>query len=172
MLALAVSELLGVGARDAARGLSGVDVGGMRAEVRRVGNLTVVVDCYNANPPSVRAALELLSQQAASRRVAVLGTMLELGNASVTLHRDVLRDALSRGIDLVVATGHFAEAAALEPADERLLVSADWKTAYPSLRALLEGDEVVLLKASRGVALEGILSLLEADFATTGGEGA
>ncbi|HSG07857.1 MAG TPA: UDP-N-acetylmuramoyl-tripeptide--D-alanyl-D-alanine ligase [Longimicrobiales bacterium] len=170
MLALAVSELLGVGARDAVRGLSSVAAGSMRAEIRRVGDLTVVVDCYNANPPSVRAALDLLVQHAASRRVAVLGTMLELGDAALGLHREVLRDALSRGLDLVVATGAFAEAAALEPADERILAAPDWETAYPALRTLLGGDEVVLLKASRGVALEGILSLLETDFGSSAGE--
>jgi len=170
MLALAVSELLVVGGRDAARGLSGVGAGSMRAEVRRGGDLTLVVDCYNANPPSVRAALDLLCQHAASRRVAVLGTMLELGDASPALHREVLRDALSRDLDLVVATGGFAAAAEMEPADERILIAPDWKAAYPRLRALLDGDEVVLLKASRGVAMEGILSLFEADFGATAGE--
>jgi len=170
MLALAVSELLGVKAKTAVQGLAGVAPGSMRGEVRRIGDLTVVVDCYNANPPSVRAALDLLTGHAASRRVAVLGTMLELGDAAAALHRDVLRDALSRELDLVVATGDFATAAAAEPADERVLAAPDWKTAYPELRARLDGDEVVLLKASRGVALEGILPLLEADFGANPGE--
>jgi UDP-N-acetylmuramyl pentapeptide synthase len=170
MLALAVSQLLGVRAKDAARGLSGVEAGSMRAEVRRVGDLTVVVDCYNANPPSVRAALDLLGQHAASRRVAVLGTMLELGEQSLALHQEILRDALSRDLDLVVATGMFADAAAMEPGDERVLAARDWKAAYTELRPLLGGDELMLLKASRGVALEGILSLLEADFGAAVGE--
>lgn len=170
MLALAVSQLLGVRAKDAARGLSGVEAGSMRAEVRRVGNLTVVVDCYNANPPSVRAALDLLGQHAASRRVAVLGTMLELGEQSLALHQEVLRDALSRELDLVVATGMFADAAAMAPGDERVVTARNWNEAYPSLRSMLGGDEVVLLKASRGVALEGILSLLESDFGAPVGE--
>jgi UDP-N-acetylmuramoyl-tripeptide--D-alanyl-D-alanine ligase len=170
MLALAVSQLLGVRPKQAARGLSGVEAASMRAEVRRVGDLTVVVDCYNANPPSVRAALDLLCQHAASRRVAVLGTMLELGEASTELHREILRDALSRGLDLIVATGEFADAAAMGPGDRRILAARDWALAYPQLRPLLAGDEVVLLKASRGVAMEGILSLFEADFGATEGE--
>ena len=169
LLALAVAELLGVRPRDAAQGLGGVGAGSMRGEVRRVGDLTVVVDCYNANPPSVRAALELLAGQTASRRVAVLGTMLELGEASGALHREVLRDALSRELDLVVATGAFADAASQEPADARVLAAPTWKDAYPELKGRLGGDEVVLLKASRGVALEGILALLEADFGGRGG---
>jgi UDP-N-acetylmuramoyl-tripeptide--D-alanyl-D-alanine ligase len=178
LLALAVSELLGVSPADAVAGLATVAPGAMRGEVRRVGDLTVVVDCYNANPPSVRAAMELLERHTASRRVAVLGTMLELGDASARLHRDVLADALDRSVDLLVATGAFAEAAAElgVEAPERILAAPSWQEAYPALKERLGGREVVLLKASRGVALEGILPLLEADFGTAppddaGGEG-
>lgn len=135
----------------------------MRGEVRRVGDLTLLVDCYNANPPSVRAALELLHGHAGQRKVAVLGSMLELGEASERLHAEVLRHALALGVDTVVATGAFASAAQ-GVGDGRVLAFAEWKDAYAPLRDLLEGDEVVLLKASRGVALEGMLPLLEADF--------
>jgi len=165
LIALAVSEMLGVSSRRAADGLAEVGSGSMRGEVRRIGGLTVLVDCYNANPPSVRAALELLESQAATHRVAVLGTMLELGTEEERLHREVLEDGLVLDIDLIVATGAFATAAlsVVAPA-ERLLTAPDWKAAYPLVRDRLRGDEVVLLKASRGVAMEGILPLLEADF--------
>jgi UDP-N-acetylmuramoyl-tripeptide--D-alanyl-D-alanine ligase len=166
LLALAVSELLGVPAKSAVKGLAAVTAEGMRGEMCRIGGLSVVVDCYNANPLSVRAALDLLESHHASRRVVVLGSMLELGTSAESLHRSVLEDALSRDIDLVVATGLFAEVASgresLVP--DRLLLARDWETAYPELRPRLSGDEVVLLKASRGVALEGILPMLEADF--------
>jgi UDP-N-acetylmuramoyl-tripeptide--D-alanyl-D-alanine ligase len=167
MVALAVAELLGVTPRDAVRGLSSAAANPLRGEVRTIGTLTVIVDCYNANPQSVRAALEVLEGQAAAgRRVAVLGTMLELGDASRRLHEDVLADALAREIDLVVATGAFADAARESGAKDasRLLTAADWKEAYPLLRERLAGDEVVLLKASRGIAMEGLLPLLERDF--------
>lgn len=167
MIALAIADLLGVPAKDAVRGLVGAETNPLRGEVRRIGTLTLIVDCYNANPQSVRAALDMLEGQgAATRRVAVLGSMLELGEASGRLHREVLQDALNRSIDLVVATGAFAEAAAgLGGKDaSRMITAADWKEAYPLLRERLSGDEVVLLKASRGVALEGILSLIERDF--------
>jgi UDP-N-acetylmuramoyl-tripeptide--D-alanyl-D-alanine ligase len=170
LLALTVSELLGVQARDAVRGLATADTGAMRGEFRRVGDLTVIVDCYNANPQSVRASLDVLAEQgAAVRRVAVLGTMLELGEATARLHEEALIDALARDIDLLVLTGAFADAATVAglPGEdgERIVVARDWSTAYPQIRRRLEGDEVVLLKASRGIALEGILPLLQADFA-------
>ncbi|MEJ2202646.1 MAG: UDP-N-acetylmuramoyl-tripeptide--D-alanyl-D-alanine ligase [Gemmatimonadota bacterium] len=165
LLALAVAELLGVDAGVAVKGLAEVEGGPLRGEIRQVGGLTLIVDCYNANPPSVRAALDVLEGYGGARRVAVLGTMLELGSASRSLHRDVLRDALSRDVDLVVATGEFARVDV--PGDvgrDRLLSADDWAGAYPSLRERLGGDEVVLLKASRGVAMEGILGRLDADF--------
>jgi UDP-N-acetylmuramoyl-tripeptide--D-alanyl-D-alanine ligase len=167
LLALTVAELVGVRPKLAVEGLATVTATAMRGEVRRIGGLTVVVDCYNANPMSVRAALDLVEGHAAARRVVVLGTMLELGDATDALHREVLTDALTRELDLVVATGAFARAAADLGSGEgaRLLTAEDWATAYPRLRQRLSGDEVVLLKASRGVALEGILPLLEEDFA-------
>ncbi len=167
LIALAVADLLGVEPKDAVRGLASADTNPLRGEVRRMGSLTLIVDCYNANPQSVEAALDVLEGQGAdARRVAVLGTMLELGAESERLHRQVLEDALGREIDLVVATGGFAKAAAaLGVADGPELITApDWREAYPALRDRLEGDEIVLLKASRGVALEGILPLLEEDF--------
>jgi UDP-N-acetylmuramoyl-tripeptide--D-alanyl-D-alanine ligase len=151
--------------------LAEVRAGALRGEIRRVGDLTLVVDCYNANPQSVRAALDLLEGQAGARRVVVLGTMLELGSASARFHEEVLRDALRRDVEWVVATGGFAEAAR-DVRDERLVTAPDWKAAYPDLRQRLEGDEIVLLKASRGVALEGILPLLEADFGNPRDSGA
>jgi len=171
LLALTVAEHLGVPARAAAEGVSAVGAGSLRGEVRRLGGLTVLVDCYNANPPSVRAALDLLASRSGGRKVAVLGSMLELGEASAALHAAVLRHALSLRLGLVVATGAFADAAA-GIRDDRLVTATDWKSVYPALRERLAGDEVVLLKASRGVALEGILPLLAADFGAVPVEGA
>ena len=112
LLALTVAEILGVPARDAVRGLSEAEAGAMRGELRRVGDLTLIVDCYNANPQSVRAALDVLEDQGvAARKVAVLGSMLELGSHADELHDRVLADALERDLDVLVATGLFAEAA-------------------------------------------------------------
>ena len=92
--------------------------------------------------------------------------MLELGSASDELHRDVLAEALERNIDLVVATGAFGAAAEQlgQVGSNSVIASDAWSDAYPEMRARLKGDEIVLLKASRGVALEGIVALLESDF--------
>jgi UDP-N-acetylmuramoyl-tripeptide--D-alanyl-D-alanine ligase len=99
--------------------------------------------------------------------------MLELGGLSDGLHQDVLRHALQRDIDVVVATGEFARAARVVGAHSRsarpaLVIMDDPVGEYPRLRGILAGDEVVLLKASRGVALEALLPLIRADFGTAG----
>src|SRR5690606_6858478 len=83
----------------------------LRSELYRYGELVVIADCYNANPASVEAALELLeSMPRRGGRVAVLGTMRELGGASEALHRRAAERAAAADLDLVVATGEFVSA--------------------------------------------------------------
>ncbi len=171
LVALAASDLLDVPYGSAVRGLERCRPRGMRGERLRAGDLAVLLDCYNANPESVRAALDLLELiPSAGRRVAVLGSMLELGDRSEALHDEVLREALSRAADVVLALGDFAAAAERLRADGRatagpaLLASPDAEEGYAMLRERLQGDELVLLKGSRGVALERLIPLIEADF--------
>jgi UDP-N-acetylmuramoyl-tripeptide--D-alanyl-D-alanine ligase len=166
LLALAVARMLGVDPAKAAAGVGAVEASALRGEVRRVGGLTLVLDCYNANPQSVRASLDALdSMGGTDRKVVVLGTMLELGAVGPDLHRDVLAEAQRRGVDLLVATGEFARAA--DPRAEAgggLIVEEDIHEAYRRLRERLTGAETVLLKASRGVALESLVPRFEEDF--------
>ena len=170
LIALAVASLLNVPVRDAVRGLGSSEIGSMRGEFQRIGDLTVIVDCYNANPQSVRASLEVLESQAVTGdKVAVLGSMLELGNAATELHAEVLKDAVARDVDLVIATGHFAEVAAeLGFSEERVVSGENWEAVYSGLVDRLNGGEIILLKASRGIALERMLTRLEEDFGREG----
>ena len=173
LLALACARLLGAVEGTAIERASAVEPGPLRGEVRPIGGLTMILDCYNANPQSVAAALELLAGlPGASRRIAVLGSMLELGERSPTLHRTILVKARSLPLDLVVALGEFASAAA-ELADERrpgagsepeLIAASTLDDGYRALRSRLEGTETVLLKGSRGVALETLIDRFEEDF--------
>jgi UDP-N-acetylmuramoyl-tripeptide--D-alanyl-D-alanine ligase len=176
LLALAVADLMGVAPSAAAAGVAEVEPAAMRGEVRAVGGLTMLIDCYNASPQSVRAALEMLETLPAPRgRVAVLGTMLELGSHSDQLHDDVLADALGHDVERFVAVGEFAQAArrsteALRAMREgRLVTSDDVESAYAKLAEYLRDGVAVLLKASRGVRLERLLEPLQRDFGDGGG---
>jgi len=166
LLALALGVLWDVPPAAAVTALGRVRPGKLRGEWVRFGTLRVLVDCYNANPASVRAAAELLAALPVSnRKILVLGTMHELGPRTDELHRAVAADVtryLGRGIDKVVATGRFAET--FSPDDPRVLRHPDPLGAYDLLRLHLNGDEILLLKASRAEALERWLPRLAQDF--------
>lgn len=167
LLALGLAAEWGVPPEVAVAGLARAEAPALRAEVLRYGELTVIADCYNANPASLEAAVELLaSLPRRGGRIAVLGSMRELGPTSAVLHRRVAEVVAAQELDLIVATGDFAEAFAplAEGLGERLLSAEDPLAAYASLSRRLRGGEVVLLKGSRGVALERLLPLLEKDF--------
>ncbi|MEJ2677990.1 MAG: cyanophycin synthetase, partial [Gemmatimonadota bacterium] len=111
LLALGVGQTLGVDAGDAVEALSRLAPPKMRAQVLRLASLTLLADCYNANPASMAAALDtLLAMPRGGGRVAVVGSMLELGHESARLHREVARGLAGAGLDLIVATGLFVEA--------------------------------------------------------------
>ena len=138
----------------------------MRGELLELGAARVIVDCYNANPASLSAAIDLLSSMPhAGNRVAIVGTMLELGEQSAVIHERSAQEIVASKADTIVATGAFAGAfeRMAQPVGERVIVEEDPITAYEKLRTRLRGDELILLKASRGVALERLLPLLEKD---------
>jgi UDP-N-acetylmuramoyl-tripeptide--D-alanyl-D-alanine ligase len=126
----------------------------LRGQRRQLpGGLVVIDDCYNANPMSMRAALDDLAASTSGRRVAVLGDMLELGPDEVRFHEEIGAHARAVGVDLLLTVGPLATAmgpafggqtVAVERADE--VVSA--------LRPLLAPGDTILVKASRGVGLE------------------
>jgi UDP-N-acetylmuramoyl-tripeptide--D-alanyl-D-alanine ligase len=136
----------------------------MRSSVEPLGKALLLNDAYNANPGSARAALALLSAVGAGRqRVAVLGTMRELGPAAAQLHRDIARAALSSGADVVAGIGEFQDALAAEGAgDPRVIAAGDVDDLWPVLKQRLQPDAAILLKASRGVRLERLLPHLQA----------
>lgn len=171
LLALGLAETWGVPAERAIRRIERISVPALRGEWRCIGGLRVLADCYNANPPSLWAAVELLaSLPPDGPKVAVLGTMRELGPASQNLHErcaGMIASRAGRELDLVVATGAFARA--FEPFSaalgNRLIVCDDPIAAYQVARPQLPRVGILLLKASRGEALERWLPLLQRDFA-------
>ncbi len=165
LLAAAVAEALGVHPRDIASGLARFRPLGMRGALREVGGLTVLVDCYNANPDSFRAAIaqcrDLFPDR---RRAAFVGSMLELGDHAERSHREVVRLLVESGFELIAATGLFAATPPPGVNGVEIVLAAKPEDAWASFAERLEGDEVVLLKASRGARLEFVLERLEARF--------
>lgn len=164
LVALAAADAVGVPVADAARGLAGAALPAGRTAVFEIDGVTVIDDTYNANPPSVTAALELLEALRGGRRtVVVLGTMRELGAAAAALHAAAAARAAALRPAVVAAVGEFAPAfAALGDrlAGTELLTGAAPDDVAEGLRQRLRPGDVVLFKASRGVRLERLFPLL------------
>jgi len=163
MLAWAVAIHLGLDPQAVARALELLEVPGGRGQVMEQGRLTILNDCYNANPLSFRAAIATAQSMRAGRRLAfVAGTMRELGADSPALHAAIARDLVALQPDLLAAVGEFVPALEAHRAElgDRLVTAPDVTALGVALASRLAGDELVVLKASRGVALERIIPLL------------
>jgi UDP-N-acetylmuramoyl-tripeptide--D-alanyl-D-alanine ligase len=121
------------------------------------GGVTVVNDCYNANPMSMRAALDHLAGTPAERRLAILGTMAELGPESARFHREIGQHAAALGIDVLVTVGEDALAFG-EVFDGETYAVATPEEAGALLEELAHPGDRVLVKGSRAVGLERVLA--------------
>ena len=160
MLAMAVARELGL-EPERWRPLQ-VDLPGGRSRRLQQNGVLILDETYNASPEAVLAALELLAQQP-GRRFAVLGTMLELGEQSLALHRSVAERARQLDLDGLVIVDQGEEGAAMVEAATGLsrLRQVDCpEDAAEPLQQWLQPGDVLLLKASRGVALERLIPLL------------
>ncbi len=130
----------------------------MRGEiVELTGGVTVVNDCYNANPMSMRSALSHLAQSPAQRRLAVLGLMAELGPDAAAYHREIGRHASDEGIDVLVTVGR--EALPYAEGFEGEVHSVGGPEEAAGLLGELTGPgDRVLIKGSRSVGLERVLA--------------
>ncbi|WP_291157543.1 UDP-N-acetylmuramoyl-tripeptide--D-alanyl-D-alanine ligase [Gemmatimonas sp. UBA7669] len=164
MLALAVAQACAVSLADAATGLANMPVPSMRGVWEQHGPLTLLNDAYNANPASMRAALQLLHEvPTEAQRVAVLGSMRELGAQSAAQHEAVAREALATRAELIAAVGEFADAfTRVAPQDPRVVAADTLEALWPLLEARLSPKSLVLLKASRGMRLEQLVPRLVA----------
>jgi UDP-N-acetylmuramoyl-tripeptide--D-alanyl-D-alanine ligase len=142
---------LGADLADMAVRAAGIGFSQFRGEqIKLADGILLVNDCYNANPVSMRAALDQLASIGAARKVAVLGGMGELGPESAAYHQAVGAHARGRAIDYVLGVG--AMARDYDP-DELV---ADPGEAVEWLETHLEAGDVVLIKGSRSVGMEGI----------------
>jgi UDP-N-acetylmuramoyl-tripeptide--D-alanyl-D-alanine ligase len=155
-----VCRHLGLDADEILCALSRFELPDLRLNVRRFGEVTVIDDCYNANPTSMEAALHVLASSGAGRRVFVAGRMAELGRDSARLHADLGRRAAGLGIDLIVAIGEptreLADAAVALGQATQVAYFAETNEAARELPGLLLAGDMVLIKGSRAAGLESL----------------
>lgn len=168
LLAVAAAVKAGCDVSAAVRALENYKPTGLRQHIEEHCGQKVIVDCYNAAPASMEAAIDVLCKvepENGGRRVCVFGDMLELGNMSAELHGGVGTYAAKKNIDLLVCYGKFAAYAAESAAKHGLrtasFTEADRLTEF--LKGELHEGDVVLFKGSRGMKLEEIISRVYAN---------
>jgi UDP-N-acetylmuramoyl-tripeptide--D-alanyl-D-alanine ligase len=146
---------------DAVAALSTLSAADKRGQVVRLGNITVINDCYNSNPKALAAMVDALSTMPAKRRIVVAGEMLELGPAGAEMHRESGRHIAEKGIDLLIGVRGLAEqiVAGARAAGTKAEFVPTAEAAGEWLAKNTSDGDVVLLKASRGVKLEKALEI-------------
>lgn len=158
LVAGAVGEYFGMSQEEIVRGILHFAPTKMRMNIlRRQDNIMILDDTYNANPQSMRAAIEILSTGKGSTKIAVLGDMFELGPLAPMLHAGVGECVARSGIDYLVCAGelskHIADAAEAEGMKE-VYWRPNKKEALTVLEQIVKPDCTVLVKASRGMEFE------------------
>jgi UDP-N-acetylmuramoyl-tripeptide--D-alanyl-D-alanine ligase len=160
MFAWALARELGLDLDAVATALEQFTVPGGRGELSQHGGLTIVNDGYNANPQSFATAIALATELRPGRRlVFVAGTMKELGAHSESLHREVAEQLVALCPDVLALVGEFVPAfdSLRSSFTNRVIEAADAESMGPLLAAELRGDELLVLKGSRGATLERVL---------------
>lgn len=165
LTACAIGERFGLTTEELIAGIRAFVPTKMRMNIIHQGALTILDDSYNANPQSMRAALEVLAHSGGTRRVAILGDMFELGALGPELHRSVGEFAGQvGGIDALLAIGDLAwniyDAASQSDIDD-VFYAPNKEEALALLPGLVQPGGVVLVKASRGMAFEELTRALQ-----------
>ncbi|WP_316637322.1 UDP-N-acetylmuramoyl-tripeptide--D-alanyl-D-alanine ligase [uncultured Ruminococcus sp.] len=158
LCAMAVGTQLGLSADEIKRGLESFENVGSRNHIIKTDTLTIIDDCYNANPTSTKAGLDTLSKLG-GRRIAILGDMKELGKDELTLHREVGAYAKEVGIDMLVAVGPLSEATA-EGYGEGAYYAATVERCIDRIKRYLRPGDTILVKASHSMQFERIVEAL------------
>jgi len=165
--AIAVAQVVGIAPSRLQDAVHSLTPGKMRGERLTIDGITIFNDCYNSNPAAARAMIDVLAQEPAVRRIAVLGEMLELGRRTEPLHRDIGHHAAASGIDVLIAVrgaARFLADAAVEAgmSGDAVHFFEDPVSAGQALRDIAQPGDAVLFKGSRGVHVERALEAFTA----------
>ena len=175
LAAAAAASALGRSLSEIQEGLRQFRPVALRTEILKSRGAYILLDAYNANPASMKAALEMLasyqpegSKAAALRKIALLGDMLELGGFAEAAHLEVGKCAAQRGVDLLIVVGAWAEVVAEGARREGMpagavFVHPDLESAQKFLQETMQEGDCLLIKGSRGMKMERVLAGLGAE---------
>lgn len=160
LAAIAVGRALGLSKEEMVNGIAGTGSVGGRSNIIRDNKLTIIDDCYNANPVSMKAAIDLL-ESANTKRVALLGDMFELGEMERQLHRNVGEFLASKNIEKVICVGELAKEIyeTAKSGNAECFWYANKKELTDNIHQLIEKDDTVLIKASHGMGFAELVTI-------------
>lgn len=168
LAATCVGDLLGLKPEEIAKGIAAVKAVGGRSNIIALEDKTILDDCYNANPVSMKAAIDLLNL-ANTRKVAILGDMFELGEGQEEMHSEIGRYAVEQGIEVLVCVGELSRnmfnAATLTRTamkkDIQIYYMQDTQEVIDKIDIILEKGDSILVKASHGMGFAEVVEALQ-----------
>ena len=163
LAAIAAGVSLGISLKNIQKGFSTLATTKMRFEVIRRDGVTIVNDAYNASPASMRAAIQTVAEIYENRKIAVLGDMLELGEISEKVHREVGAELAKNNFEILVTYGElgkFIADGAKNSGLKNIFVTTTHEDAAKKILEIMQKDDVILFKASHGMHFEKIIELI------------
>lgn len=159
LLSLAIAKELGVSINDALDGLKNIEKTSMRLDFKKHNGYTLINDCYNSSPDSVKSAVDVQMNLNGKRNIVVLGPMYELGDMSNKCHYDIGQYISSKNVDKVFATGEYTNEYKKALGD-KCFYFENKELLIESLKDYIAAEDVILIKASRGAHFETIYNSL------------
>lgn len=159
LIGIQISRNFGLTFEEMEKGLENFNATSMRLEFINKDNFIIINDSYNANPDSMKAALEVLKNYSGTRKIAVLGTMGELGDYANEAHTEVGRFAKGKA-DILLTTGEFKECYK-EGFKEGCMTFESKQELMEKLDDIIKTDDTILIKASRSAKFEEIVKFIE-----------
>jgi len=160
MLAIAVAEKLDVSFLEMQKGIENLEATSMRLQVIKKEKITIINDCYNASPDSMKSSIDVLNSYKRGRKVAILGTMNELGDESINAHTEVGYYAKNK-VDLLVAIGKYKDFYQKGFEGDNIVTFKDKTDFTNNIDTIIKENDVILVKASRGMKFEEIVNSIE-----------
>jgi UDP-N-acetylmuramoyl-tripeptide--D-alanyl-D-alanine ligase len=162
LMAVACGRLFSMEFSEIALGLTNLEVTSMRLDIVKTQEYTIIDDCYNASPDSMKAAIDVEINIKGNRRIAVLGTMKELGSKAYEAHKEIGSYASQKGIDLLITVGEYNDAFKEGfSCDANYAPFETTAEAAEYVKNIIRKDDVVLVKASRTMKFETIIDRLK-----------
>lgn len=160
MLAIGVAKKLNVTIEEMIKGINNLEATSMRLEIIKNRSNIIINDCYNASPDSMKSSLDVLNTYKDKRKVAILGTMNELGDESIKAHIEIGEYAKDK-VDLLIAIGKYKNEYKKGYSKENIIIFETKEEFINKKETIIKKNDVILVKASRGIKFEEIINSLE-----------